>query len=332
MTDAELHDTILVADLGGTNVRFALAEPARLDPLREDSVRRYRVAGFSSLAEAARCYLDDTGATPTHAVFAVAGRVDAGEVRITNLPWTVSATATRQALGFASVRLLNDFAALGIGLPLLTPGDLCTIGTPQAAPFEAGRDRTVAVVGPGTGLGVAALLVRDGRSIVLETEGGHASFAPNTSEQCEVLRILAARFGHVSKERMICGAGLVNLYRALCEIAGTVSLELEPEDITARVGDSLCVRAVEMFCDMLGAIAGDLVLSFGAWDGVYLAGGLLEPLLPRLAASSFRASFEAKGRFEAALGGVSTVVITHPHAGLLGAAAAAVGVGGKFLR
>lgn len=324
MTGASSHVTTLVADLGGTNVRFALADPMAREPLREDSVRRYRVASFGSLAEAARRYLDETGAAPTRAVFAVAGRVDAGEVRITNLPWTVSAAATREALGLASVRLLNDFAALGTGLPLLGAEYLQTIGVPRTLPCEARRDQTVAVVGPGTGLGVGALLVRDGRPIVLETEGGHASFAPNTAEQREILRILTARFGHVSNERLICGAGLVNLYRALSELAGTAPLELAPEDITARGGDPLCARAVEVFCDVLGAIAGDLVLMFGAWDGVYIAGGLLEPLLPRLAASGFRASFEDKGRFAATMASVSTVAITHPQAGLLGAAAAAV--------
>lgn len=322
MSDAAL---ILLADIGGTNLRFALCESAQV-PLRSDSVRRYRAAEHASLAEAAARYLDETGARPASAVFAIAGRVDAGEVKITNLPWTVSAAAVAQELGLASVRLVNDFAAQSRCLPLLGAQDLESLGTPAAPCLDGSRDRCVAVVGPGTGLGVGALLLREGRAIVLETEGGHLSFAPGSDEEVAVLNCLRREFGRVSNERLICGSGLVNLYTALCRIAGEETRATTPEQVmqVAAGDDAQAARSVELFGEILGAIAGDLVLAYGAWDGVFLGGGLLEPLLPTLRRGGFRARFDAKGRFGPTMAQIPTVAVRHPNPGLLGAAGIAL--------
>lgn len=311
----------LIADVGGTNIRLALADPAREVPLLDDSVRRYRVAEFDSLAAAASSYLREVDTQPRRAVFAVAGPVVGDAVRITNHPWDISIVGTQRALGLDRLQVVNDFAAMAMSLPLLRPADVRVIGPQPASAMRASR--TFAVLGPGTGLGVGALLMREDRPIVLETEGGHVSFAPVGEEEHAILRHLAARFGRVSNERLICGRGLSNIYEALCDIHGQASLPLRPEEVSdraARGDDPACRRAVEVFCEVFGSIAGDAALMFGAWSGVYLSGGLIEPLWPWLHAGGFRRRFEDKGRFAQTLAQVPTMAVTHAQPGLLGAA------------
>lgn len=318
--------TLLIADIGGTNARFALADPHAATPLLDDSVREFAVADFPSLADAARHYLDQAGAHADRGVFAVAGRVDGDEARITNHPWVISRSRTREMLGFDQVHLLNDFAAQAMAISLYRPEDLVAIGGVAWNPAPADQPRTYAVLGPGTGLGVGGLVVRDGRCYPLETEGGHVSFPPGTPEETRILEILSAQFGRVSNERLICGPGLVNIHRALCEMAGVDPGLLEPKDITARAaaGDALGMRAVDVFCAVFGAIAGDLVLTLGAWDGVFLTGGLVPKMLDSLRHSGFRQRFEYKGRFSPTMARVPSLAVVHPRAGLLGAAAYAV--------
>lgn len=316
----------LLADIGGTNARFALADCSTVAPLLDESVREYAVADFPSLADAARHYLDETGAKAAHGVFAVAGRVDGDEARITNHPWVISRARTRDALGFKDLKLVNDFAAQAMATSLLTPADVVSVGGVQWSPTPLSEPRNYAVLGPGTGLGVGGLLIRDGRRYPLETEGGHVSFPPGTPEEIEILERLSAQFGRVSNERLICGPGLVNIHRALSEIAGEDPGPMQPADITARAaaGDPRCMRTLDVFCAVFGAIAGDLVLTTGAWDGVFLTGGLVPKLLTNLQHSGFRQRFEHKGRFSAAMARTPTLAIVHPRPGLLGAAAFAV--------
>ncbi|AKC85535.1 glucokinase [Pseudoxanthomonas suwonensis] len=318
--------SLLIADIGGTNARFALADPHAAVPLVEDSVREFAVADFPSLADAARHYLEQAGAQASRGVFAVAGRVDGDEARITNHPWVISRSRTCEMLGFDQVHLLNDFAAQGMAISLYRPEDVVAIGGAAWTPAPVEQPRTYAVLGPGTGLGVGGLIIRDGRCYPLETEGGHVSFPPGTPEEIRILDILSAQFGRVSNERLICGPGLVNIHRALCEIAGVDPGLLEPKDITARAaaGDPLGMRAVDVFCAVFGAIAGDLVLTLGAWDGVFLTGGLVPKMLDSLRHSGFRQRFEYKGRFSPTMARVPSLAVVHPRAGLLGAAAYAV--------
>ena len=318
----------LLVDLGGTNVRFGVADTSRSQPLLTDSIRRYRVAEHDSLVATARQYLADTGLEVKRAIIAAAGRIVDGEtVKVTNNPWAISAQQTADALGLEHVHLVNDFAAQSMAVTLLTGDDLVDVGTAARPVIGTEDEQTFAIVGPGTGLGVGGLLVRQGHCSVLQTEGGHAGFAAHTPEDIAILDYLNHKYGRVSNERLICGQGLVNLYDAICHMVGAKAADLKPEDITKRAKDDscpLCTRTVETFAGIFGSVAGDLVLTLGAWDGVYLTGGLIPILLPWLERGRFRERFEAKGRFRDIMEKVPTQAIMNPEPGLLGAAALAV--------
>jgi glucokinase len=334
MSSAMEADGVLLADVGGTNVRFALADPANVQPLLADSIRQYHVADFATFTDAARAYLDETGVHPRSGVFAFAGPVGADEVRMTNHSWAISRSRVRAGLALASLHFVNDFAAMSLSIPLLGEQGVRAIGPFGAPRVGTSTEQTFAALGPGTGLGVGALLLRAGRVFALETEGGHTAFAPRTDEEIEILRRLGARFGRVSNERVLCGSGLTNLHQALGEIHGTFAGSLEPEEITRRAEagtDAGCERAVELFCELLGAVAGDFALAFGAWNGVYLCGGMTPVLLPWLQRGGFRRRFEDKGRFAAKLAQVPSIAVMHPYAGLLGAAAFAVQDSGRTI-
>lgn len=323
---SQAANAVLVADIGGTNARFALADISASVPLDQGSIDEYPVAEFASLADAAVHYLQQQGATASSGVFAVAGRVDGDEARITNHPWVISRSRTAAQLGFGQLHLINDFVAQAMSIALLGTDDVVQIGGASWAPAAAGEPRNYCVLGPGTGLGVGGLVARDGRNYPLATEGGHASFAPASPEQIRILEILSAQFGRVSNERLICGPGLVNIHRALSEIADIDPGHLQPADVTARAteGDAIATRAVEVFLEIFGAVAGDAVLVQGAWDGVFLTGGLVPRLLHQLQHSGFRQRFESKGRFSATMSQIPSMAILHPCPGLLGAAAYAV--------
>lgn len=324
---------VLLADIGGTNARFALADVTATSPLLLDSVRVYEVDDFPSLPDAAARYLHDTGAQAEHgpikqAVMAVAGRVDGDEARITNFPWVISIPRTCQALQLDGMRLVNDFTAQSMAVLAMQPQDVIAIGgTPWPAHRgERGNDRTFAVIGPGTGLGVGGLLIRGRKPYPLATEGGHVDFAPGTPEEIAILQQLSQEYGRVSIERLISGMGLVNIHRALGRIADVDPGPMEPRDVTegAKRGDPRCMRAVDVFCAVFGGVAGDLVLTLGAWDGVFLAGGLVPKLIDTLQHSAFRARFEHKGRFSPTMASIPTLAVMHPQPGLLGAAVIAI--------
>ena len=339
---------VLLADIGGTNARFALtamlphpvgaasaatadttangrAIAAEAAPTHLSRIREFAVAGFPSLADAARRYLDEVGARPGRAVIAVAGRVEGEDARITNHPWVIAGARVRQALGLDQLKLINDFAAQSMAVPLLRAGDVVPLGGVGWHDADPAADRTYAVIGPGTGLGVGGVLRRGGTWYPLQTEGGHVSFAPGTPGEIDILQVLSAEFGRVSTERIVSGMGLVNLHRALSLLAGEDPGPMTAPDITARAaaGDARCQRAIDVFCAVFGACAGDLVLTLGAWDGVFLTGGLVPRLLRELQHSGFRQRFEHKGRFSPAMARVPTLAVIHPQPGLLGAAAVA---------
>ena len=325
-------EPILLADIGGTNARFAMIDAGkRNDPVLL-GIRRYPVTQFESLAAAIRRYLQEAGvaATPRRAVLGVAAPVKGDRIAITNNPWTFSVEELRSECRFDSLAVINDFSANSMSLPYLQAADVKAIG--PAAPIVArgpapAPDRSFAVIGPGTGLGVGGLLIRDGRPIPVDSEGGHTSFAPANAYEFAILEAVQQRFERVSYERLVCGPGMMNLYRAVCAVEGLAASSATPEQVTAlAAGDRAGAefRTLALFCEILGACAGDVALMFAAWDGVYLAGGMLPTLVPWLESGGFRRRFEAKGRYRPTLQAVPTLAILHPDLGLLGAAARAL--------
>lgn len=309
----------LVADIGGTNARFALASPASGELY---ALRTYSVSEYANFSEALEAYLGEAareGANglPSAACLAVASPVDRPVIQFTNSPWFLDREALSRRLE-TPVRLLNDFAAVGYGVIGLVEGDWFALG--GGRPSDA---RPIGVLGAGTGLGVCAIVPVDGRYHVIETEGGHVDFAPVDAQEIAVLQLLTTRFGRVSAERLLSGAGIVNIYRALAELAGRPPAHDSAAAITdaALVGvESLAVRSLEMFCRVLGSTAGNLALTLGARGGIYIAGGIAPRFRDFLARSEFRARFEAKGRFSSYLRDIPVRLVTRDNVGLEGAA------------
>ncbi|WP_312144084.1 glucokinase [Brevundimonas sp.] len=309
---------LLVGDVGGTNARFALARMVEGRPVVEHH-ESFPAETYPTFLEGVKAFLDGCGVKPTGGVIAVAGPVADGEIDLTNSPWRVS-EGELQTLGLDPVRLINDFEALAWGAPVVPGAELASLG----GPAEGDPHATLAVVGPGTGFGVSAL-VRDayGREMAMPSEGGHACFPPGDAVEDEILRIMRRRYDRVSIERLICGPGLLNMHRALAEIDGRETHIDDPAEITEAAlkdPDSPCGHTLARFCAILGAVAGDIALTTGARGGVYIAGGIAPRILPFLQASPFRQRFERKGRFHDYVAAIPTKVILHKQAALLGAA------------
>lgn len=308
----------LVADIGGTNARFALADAAG----QVQGAQTLACDDFVGPAEAALHYLGLVGVSGVaEAAIAVATAVVGDRVALTNRPdWSFSIRALRSQLDLGRLRVINDFTALALALPRLQPEELRQVG-------GGSPDRACprAVLGPGTGLGVSGLIPSPGGWVALAGEGGHVTFGAADTHEIEVQRILSHRFGHVSAERVLSGPGLVNLYEAYCELAGEPAEELTPAQIADQglSGQSvLCQRVLHDFCAMLGTLAGNLVLTLGARGGVYIGGGIVPKLGAFFDHSGFRERFEARGRFSTYLAKVPSYVVHAKMPALRGAAAA----------
>ena len=311
----------LVGDVGGTNARFALARIDQGDIRVEDPIV-FRAADYPSGDAALVAYLDQLPADvsrPRFAVVAAAGPIESGAVTFTNhTAWTFSEAGLASAGGFAGVGLINDFTAQAMAIDHLRESDLRRLG-PAGSPPARG---TTAILGPGTGFGVAAR-VDDGTHIAtLTSEGGHMALSADDALEVEVIRRLALTYGRVSVERVLSGPGLRNLYRALADIHGEDAPITVPDQITraALAGEPLATLALTRFCAFLGASAGNFALAYGARKGVYIAGGIAPEILDFLANSPFRDRFESKGRMSDYVKAIPTLVVTQPHAALIGAA------------
>jgi glucokinase len=308
----------LLADIGGTNVRFALLAPGSDQPERERSLV---CADYPGLEEAARAYLAAVGDPQVReAAIDVATAVTGDLVKLTNSPWVFSIEQTRRQLGLDRLVVLNDFTALALALPNLGPASYRQVGRGEPTPGTA-----IGLIGAGTGLGVSGLLPCGPRWAPIQGEGGHVAFSPMTAREDAVLGVLRARYGHVSAERLLSGPGLVNLYETLCKLDQVSARALTPQQITESAiagADAQCVETLSTFCAMLGTAAANLAITLGARGGVYIGGGIVPKLDAYFDASSFRARFEHKGRFSAYLAGVPTYVITAEYPALPGLAAA----------
>jgi glucokinase len=305
----------LVADVGGTNARFAIAD---LETLEISAVRRLAVAEHKTLAEAIRFYLKDVSEPIGHAAIAVAAPVTGDAVKLTNSPWSFAKEELCAAAGLKHVHVLNDFEALSLSLPYLGADALHQIG--GAAPLPRG---TKAVLGPGTGLGVAGLVWSPAGWVAVPGEGGHVTLGAVDERELQLVERLRAGREHLSAERALSGPGLSDLYQAIAAAQGHSEDALTPAEVETRAlsgEDPLAEEALDLFVTWLGRFAGDVALVMGARGGVYLGGGIAPKLLKRLEQGDFRQAFEHKGRMQAFLAPVPIYVILAEYPALTGAA------------
>jgi len=307
------HEHMLLGDIGATNARLALLSNGVLGPINS-----FTVAEFPRFMDAVNAFLDCRcrQLSVPEALLAVAGPVDKDRCVLTNCPWTIDAPELCAAFGFAKVHLFNDFEATALSLPHLTAADLYPLGGGEAI-----SGAPMAVLGPGTGLGVACCVPGSQSSIVIASEGGHATMAATSSREDAIIDYLRKQFGHVSAERVISGGGLENLYRAVVALDGIDAPKRNAAEITKAALDGNCPiarTALDLFCTMLGTIAGNVALMFGARGGVFIAGGIAPRITDFMARSEFRARFEHKGRFRTYLEAIPSSVIVHPAAAFIG--------------
>lgn len=311
------HDALsLIADIGGTNARFAVASHDG----RISKARTLACADYRDPAHAAASYLTSIGLpTPSQACFAFACPTHDDRIRMTNNGWDFSRARTKEQLGLQRLEIINDFMALALSLPYLTADSLRQVGGIQ----QVGR-LPIGVVGPGTGLGVSGLIPHKGSWIPLVSEGGHASLAVSGLRETAVLQHLEQHYGRVSAERILSGPGLKAIYGALCAIDAIATEDLAPSDVLARAlagTDPLCLETLNIFCALLGGFAGDFALTLGARGGIYIGGGIVPRLGDFLAESDFRRRFEDKGRLSGYVAAIPCHVITADYPALTGAAA-----------
>ena len=306
----------LLADIGGTNARFALLDATSREP--RDAMT-LATADFATLVDAVSHYLVRCGVrTVQDCAMAIATPILGDHIQMTNHHWAFSIEETRQRLGLTRLLVVNDFAALAMSLPTLPRGELRQIGGGKPV-----SDAPLALIGAGTGLGVSALVPAGGRWVPIAGEGGHVTLCAGNEREAAIIAHCRARFGHVSAERLVSGPGIVNLHDAVAALAGASPVQRTPAEITqhGQAGtDAICLEALETFCGLLGAVAGNLVLTLGARGGLYIGGGIMPKLGPYFERSPFRRRFEAKGRFSEYLAAIPAYVILSEYAALRGVA------------
>jgi|SRR5580704_15103868 glucokinase len=305
-------ECILLGDIGATNARFALFANGVLG-----AVTSFEVAKFARFADVIAIFLKDRCREfrVKRALLAIAGPVKGERSVLTNSSWVID-TPELRAIFKLEARIFNDFEAVALSLPWLTPTDLAPIGGGNPA---AGAPK--AVVGPGSGLGVACLIPRSEKPVVISSEGGHATLAATCEREDRIIGQLRQRFGHVSAERAVSGMGLENIYQAIAALDGVDIPSRSAAEITKsalRSESQVAREALHVFCAFLGSFAGNVALTFGARGGVYVAGGISPRILDFLVRSQFRNRFEAKGRFQSYLETLPSYVITHPAAAFVG--------------
>lgn len=301
----------LLGDIGGTNARLAWLADAH-SPISHTLV--LPCAEHASLEAAVRAYLQQQQLPmPPNAAMGIATHITGDELQMTNHHWAFSIHEMRQRLGLSRLLFLNDFTALALSLLHLPESAKRAVGGGCAVPAAP-----IGLIGPGTGLGVSGLFPvgYQDKWLPIAGEGGHVTLSASTALEFQLIEVLQARYGHVSAERVLSGAGLVDLYHALLSIRGRDGIDIHsPAQVLERatqVPTSTANEAIELFCGLLGSVAGDLALTLGARGGVYIGGGIVPRLGARFEASPFRARFEAKGRFQRYLQDIPTWVIDSP--------------------
>lgn len=303
----------LLADIGGTRARFALLDGSRVGPVETMATGEY-----ASGVDAIRHFLNrqHNAASVDNAVIAAAGPVEGGRCALTNAPWILETDELKRTFQWHTVNIVNDVEALAWTIPQLGLSDVQGVGRGSEVAAEPAT-----VIAPGTGLGMACFIPGGDRERVLPSEGGHATLAATDAREDEIIEVLRRRHGHVSAERVLSGAGLVNLYGALAELEGDGDLPGSAEQVTRAAMDGSSMRArraLDAFCSFLGSVAGNAALTFRARGGVLIAGGIAPRIVDYLPRSNFRAKFESKGRFRPYLESISTRVIVRTDPAFLG--------------
>lgn len=311
MTKQSNQNYRLIGDVGGTNARFAI--------LSEDgNIRGQKTlpcAKYNEFVDAVQAFLDESPKV-TEAAIAIANPLTGDQIQMTNHAWSFSIEETRIALGLERLIFKNDFTALAMSIPLLTSQQRRQVSGGQAVP-----NSPIGVLGPGTGLGVSGLVPKADHWVALQGEGGHVSIAPANQREIDLLQELWKTWDHVSAERLISGMGLENIYTALCALNGREPESLSAAEISTRAlsgADVVCVEALNMFCALLGSVAGNLALTLGATGGVYIGGGIVPRLGSFFNQSEFRSRFESKGRFAEYLRKIPVYVIDAENPALIG--------------
>ncbi|ACE82860.1 glucokinase [Cellvibrio japonicus] len=318
---------LLVADIGGTNARFGLVEfdPAQLKAGGKINYTAQRqitlkCANYSDMATMIKACCAELGiAIPAHGCLAIAGPIENGQASMTNLNWKFSINSLRDTLGMETLHVINDFASLAYAVPFLQDAELITLYAAKSNP-----DAPIVVMGPGTGFGMAGLIPSGDNWRIVPTEGGHASFAPTNSKEMRIKSYLLKEQNHVSIENILSGGGLVNLYRALAYNAGIEAETYTPADVSTKGlnnEDPLCREAVCTFCDVLGEVAGDKALSWGAKGGVVIGGGITPKLASILHDTHFFERYKNKGPMATYVSDISIRLIVNDKAALVGSAA-----------
>ena len=308
---------VLIADIGGTNARFAILPDAESEPQHFPTVR---TADYTSIDEAiAQTVLAKTSLSPASALIALAAPIDGDEIALTNCHWIVRPKQMIEVLGLEQILLLNDFEAQALAVIALGPEHLEKIGGGEAI-IDAGR----VVLGPGTGLGVAGLVHSRNVWIPVPGEGGHVNLGPRSARDFAIFPHIATIEGRISAEQILCGPGLVNLSRAVAAADEIAPRLTTPAEITAAAldaSDPVAVEAIDIFVTCLGRMAGDLALIFMSRGGVFLTGGIAQKIIPALKNGRFRAAFEDKAPHSALLRAMPVYVMNHPLVALVGLAA-----------
>lgn len=304
---------VLFADIGGTNARFAVLTDSHAELRHFDTVETRSHATIEEALEVA--VLDRTSVRPRTLVFAVAGPIREERTQLTNCPWVVVPRELIATFDLDHVILFNDFEALALSLPGLGPADLVAVG--DGLPPDAG---TKVVIGPGTGLGAAGLVHAAHMWVPVPGEGGHIDLAPVTERDRAYWPHIERVGERVSGETIVCGSGLLRLYRALAATDGKAPAATTPAEVTAaaEAGDPLAAEALALFAVHLGRVAGNLALTFLARGGVYLAGGIAPRIAAVLQSGAFRAAFEDKYPHEELLRGMATAIVVHDRPALAG--------------
>lgn len=315
-------DPILVADIGGTNARFALITDFK--PEQNQFVIEHNItfpsADFGSLEAALTHYLSQIKPIqPTRACLAVAGPIKSGQVHLTNLGWHFSVEQLKTEFTLSKLEVINDFAAFAYAAPYLDPQQNVTIKSGQAD-----SNANIAVMGPGTGFGAASLVRTNQGSAVLSCEAGHISLASVNELDTQLITELRKQLPHVSVETVFSGPGISHLYQAMAAVKGVESKTLTAAQISelANSGEcAVCDATLNQFCDWMGSVAGDLALTFGGLGGVFIGGGILPRMQSRLLASRFVERFTAKGIMSQFVSQIPVTLVIQDNIPLIGAAA-----------